>query len=148
MNKRRLLKLADLLDADAKNKRGISFNMMTVIERDDDLTHKGKPVPMDCGTQACAMGLAALSGAFTRSGGLSYTLRETGYGGFSIETTINGHIRNYDRAAMSVFDLSMKQADFLFTPDSYDLGISLRNAEGERYVAQRIRDFVAGKVGP
>lgn len=146
MNKKRLLKLADLLEADAENKAGISFNMMTVIARDD--VELGSAVPMDCGTQACAMGLAALSGAFKRDGGLSYKLRKMEWGGFSIETTIDGRIRSYDRAGMAVFGLTMREADFLFTPDSYDHGTPLSHAEGERNVAKRIRDFVAGKIGP
>ena len=64
MNKRRLLKLADLLEADAKNKRGLQFNLS---EWGTSLDY-GSPASISCGTTACAMGLAVLSGAFKRAG--------------------------------------------------------------------------------
>lgn len=143
MNKRRLLKLADLLEADARKKRGIRFNLYTIAMT--DLPQKnGEPVKLNCGTQACAMGLAAISGAFQRQG-LSYKIRRSG----AIETTFDGRLKMYDSAAMALFDISRRQANFLFTPASYpENEMSLRGADAERYVAERIRDFVAGKVHP
>jgi hypothetical protein len=60
MNKRRLLKLADLLVANAHNSKGMRF----------DLDHWGvfrghkRPRKLDCQTTGCALGLAAMSGAF------------------------------------------------------------------------------------
>ena len=56
MNKKRLLKLADLLEADAKNKKGIKFDYWATANLADPKE------PISCGTSACAMGLAALSG--------------------------------------------------------------------------------------
>lgn len=141
MNKRRLLKLADLLEADAKNKSGVKFDLSIVGESTEYGTEY-EPA-LDCGTTACAMGLAALSGAFKSSAGLSYKID-----GRFIDTTVNGRRVRYDRAAMRLFDISMKQADFLFTPGESYAWVTPREAEGELLVAQRIRDFVAGKVHP
>ena len=64
MNKRRLLKLADLLEADAENKTGVQFDLKGWGHSHDDDT----PVAVSCGTTACAMGLAVLSGAFADAG--------------------------------------------------------------------------------
>jgi len=140
MNKRRLLKLADLLEADAKNKKGIKFSIYTVGNATDMWTDKFQP-KLDCGTIACAMGLAAVSGAFKRAG-LSYTVRDCW-----INTTINGRRVEYDKAAMRTFGISEPEADFLFTPIAYPYN-KRSGATAERYVAKRIRDFVAGKVTP
>lgn len=140
MNKRRLLKLADLLEADANNKKGIKFDLGIVggaADWDADQYTPG----VDCGTTACAMGLAAISGAF-KSAGLSYHVSGTDLG-----TVLNGNRVRYWYAATKVFDISETAAHFLFTPNSYD-DVPITGAKGERYVAKRIRDFVAGKVSP
>lgn len=143
MNKRRLLKLAGMLEADAKNPKGLQFDLGCVGQQVDSYFDEFKPA-LDCGTTACAMGLAAISGAFKRAG-LSYKLVR----GYEIDCTINGRSQPYDRAAMKVFDLSQEEADFLFTPfHYYGADFVLHGARGERGVAKRIRDFVAGKVGP
>jgi len=70
MNKRRLLKLADLLEADAKNKKGVKFDLGTWGN-----LNEGTPEEevISCGTTACAAGLAAMSGAFKKEG-LGYRL--------------------------------------------------------------------------
>lgn len=141
MNKRRLLKLAGMLEADAVNKKGMRFDLSTVGQPSD--WHADEFVPkLDCGTTACAMGLAAISGAFKRAG-LSYKVV-----GRDINTTMNGRGLGYDRAAMKLFDISMVEADFLFTPNNYYYCGRITGADGERKVAKRIRDFVAGKVAP
>lgn len=140
MNKRRLLKLADLLEADAKNKKGMRFDL-NIVGFSYDVEETGA-VRLDCSTAACAMGLASLSGAFKRAG-LSYVY--TGGWLNNISTTINGRKVMYDRAAMRIFGISLRQADFLFTPSFYP-DDKLTGAIGERFVAKRIRDFVAGKV--
>lgn len=141
MNKRRLLKLAHLLESDAKNKKGIKFNLgvLGFAAFDDD-----KNAKLDCGGSGCAMGLAAMSGAFKREG-LSY--KATGGLMNNIKTMLNGRSLLYDTAAMRLFDISRSQANFLFTPSFYPRN-KLKGAIGERYVAKRIRDFVAGKVVP
>lgn len=141
MNKRRLLKLADLLEADAKNRKGIKFSLYTVGEAAPSVD---EVVKVDCGTQACAMGLAAISGTFKRAG-LGYALVNTDNITLVI-TTINGRVRDYDDAAVKVFDLTHDQAHFLFTPGFYPFGMDMTGAKAERFVAKRIRDLVAGKV--
>jgi hypothetical protein len=129
MNKRRLLKLADLLEADAKNKKGIRFSY---FNWGVDIDPKK---PLSCGTRACAMGLAALSGAFKRAG-MGYKIKKNG--GLVIT---HGNSESPMRAAMRTFDLTFSQADYLFTNSS---GMTMTHgATAEREVAQRIRQFVA-----
>lgn len=140
MNKRRLLKLADLLEADAKNRQGIKFDLDIVGGASDWMTDQYTP-GVDCGTTACAMGLAAVSGAFKRAAGLSYKVH-----GFDLRPTVNGRDIDYISAAIKVFSISEYEAHFLFTPASYVC--AQEGAKGERFVAKRIRDFVAGKVSP
>lgn len=146
MNKRRLLKLADLLEADAGNRRGVRFNLGTVIERGKLPSKDSATVPMTCGTQACAMGLAALSGEFKRQG-LSYDI-DRSYGELYIHTTMYGIVSDYDDAASVLFDIAGEEANFLFSPHRYPENMNLLGAKAERFVAKRIRDFVAGKVAP
>ena len=148
MNKKRLLKLADLLEADASNRRGIKFNLSTVITPSEKLPANAKAIPVSCGTQACAMGLAAISGAFKRQG-LSYRMEHNEEYGIQIDTTMFGNDMDYDDAAMELFEITYEEAHFLFTPSSYEGDdIPIIGARGERYVAKRIRDFVAGKASP
>jgi hypothetical protein len=135
MNKRRLLKLADLLEADAKNKKGIKFDLNGWGDCSD-----GEEVSLSCGTAACAMGLAVLSGAFKRAG-----LANASYDKSSILPAI-GIQTGFD-AARVLFDISWDDACFLFYAGNYPHTKS-RGAAGEVYVAKRIRDFVAGKVSP
>lgn len=136
MNRRRLLKLADLLEADAKNKKGVKFDIGTWGRSEDGEA----PVSVSCGTVACAMGLAVVSGAFKRAGLTNLLDDENparicpahkGESGFG--------------AAVSLFDIQYKDAAFLFDGDYYPPSKST-GAVGERFVAKRIRDFVAGKV--
>jgi hypothetical protein len=134
MNKRRLLKLADLLEADAENKEGIKFDLHGWGWTEDDT------VSQSCGTTACAMGLAVLSGAFKRAG-----LKNGSSNRNEIDPVI-GRRRGFD-AAEKLFDLTETQSRFLFSVDRYPLDRS-SGAVGEHYVAKRIRDFVAGKVAP
>ena len=143
--KRRLLKLADLLEADAANKKGIKFNF-NALGRSSTVFWTVDPEwrpRLDCGTTACAMGLAAVSGAFKRAG-LSY---ELGYGGVNhIQVTMRGKPIYYNEAAQELFGITEREADFLFTPlDQYSTA-NLKGAGGERKAAKRIRDFAAGKI--
>lgn len=146
MNKKRLLKLADLLEADAANKKGIKFDLDCVGQASDwdcdfDPSKGDVYTPgVDCGTAGCAMGLAAISGAF-KGPGLSYEVY-----GQAIEITLDGEMMPYDRAAQDFFDISLAEANFLFSPSHYPIGAIITGARGERRVAKRIRDFVAGKV--
>ena len=109
---RRLLKLADMLEADAKNKKGIKFDLRIVGQVSDinqyyNTSKKFEP-KLDCGTSACAMGLAAISGKFKRAG-LSYRVRN-----YSINMTVNNRIVYFDDAAMRIFGITWKEANYLF----------------------------------
>ena len=127
MNKLRLLKLADLLEADAKNKKGIQFDMT------DWGTVSDHKKPLSCGTQACAMGLAALSGAFKRAG-LEAKIDEGGYLRFKWK---GRHVKGFD-AGRHLFDIDEYESDMLF-------GLHGGETEGskvERAKAKQIRRFV------
>lgn len=135
MQKRRLLKLADLLEKDAKNKKGIKFDMT------DWGTMFDVKKPLSCDTRACAMGLAALSGAFKRQG-LTYGFVMSGdehdVGCTRINFEYKGRRTNGFSAAERLFEISMREAEYLFSPGNFDD----RGGKGEREAAKRIRDFV------
>lgn len=145
MNKRRLLKLADLLEADASNRKGLKFDLGVVAEPSD---LKSKAPAVDCGTTACAMGLAAVSKVFKRAG-LGFKVGEfkdsddeSGWRAtWYLKMTMHGTTCGYDDAAVALFDISETEANFLFNPGSYD-DPTPKGAKGERFVARRIRKFV------
>lgn len=142
MKKQRLLKLADLLEADAANKKGIKFNLSTWAADTHGVSSSfgvGETVPVDCSTQACAVGLACLSGAFKRSG-LGYDISFTG----QLHPTFDGDKGWY--AVQYFFGLTEVEAYHLFSADRYPEN-KRTAAAGERFVAKRIRKFVEdGKV--
>lgn len=149
--KRRLLKLADLLVKDARKKTGIKFDLKIVAEASTRKAWEGKKkVPVDCGTAACALGLAAISGKFKRAG-LSYTIEENMRSKFDLtgrsmfDLTVNGQIQYYDNAGAIVFGITQQEARFLFHPDHYPSDF-IRGAKAELNVAKRIRDFANGKI--
>ena len=142
MNKKRLLKLADLLEADANNPNGLKFDMGTWGES------SGETAEISCGTRACAMGLAALSGAFKRQG-LHYEITGDPY---STATFIDINFKDevYSdgmESAEKLFGITDQESEFLFDDNSYPQRYKT-GKRAELYVAKRIRDFVAGKVGP
>lgn len=144
MNKRRLLKLADLLEADAKNKNGIQFNLGTW-----GLPSSGSKADpgVNCGTMACALGLAALSGKFKRAG-LSFSAEPSIFHGKKRWVLAICHRKNVGSyAASSLFEIPINTAEWLFLPSHYRGG-PITGKQGERRVAKRIRDFVAGKARP
>ena len=142
MNKRRLLKLADLLEADAKNKKGIKFDLGTWARpANARFERKEKTVPVDCNTVACAVGLACISGAFKREG-LSHSYKSSALGGYYLVPKL-GRLTDM-AAAARLFGLKIREAEFLFYESSYPDG-KTRGAAGERFVAKRIRDFASGK---
>jgi len=133
MKKQRLLKLADLLEADAANRKGIKFDLglWGSIDRLDD------EVSVSCGTTACAMGLAVVSGAFKRAGLIN--------GAFTkdiIFPEMKGSGLGGIQAAAELFDIEVGEASYLFFDTEYPYE-KRRGAAGERYVAKRIRKFVA-----
>lgn len=150
VSKRRLLKLAELLEKDARNKKGVKFDLETWAapsgsrpwERSWD--RREPEIEVGCGTSACAVGLACISGAFKRAG-LTFGYKKSFGGGFHLVPKFNGS-REF-RAVERFFEVGAPEAKFLFAADEYPEN-KLTGAIGERYVAKRIRDFVAGKVSP
>ena len=135
MNKRRLLKLADLLDADAKNKKGVQFDLTTWAGK---VSKRGELPEVSCGTQACAMGLAVISGAFKRAG--LTALYDKNYIGLGYAVIPKFGRKAGYAAAESLFDISAQQARHLFSPAHYE---NRKGAKAEMAVAQRIRQLVA-----
>lgn len=159
MNKPRLLKLVKLLRENAKNRKGAKFNLTSWgIRAENFVDARDKPVPVDCGTSACAFGLAAISGAFKRAG-LSYEPRVThGVAGFVEALQIIPTYKGFTEfsAARKFFDLPYlaqtvdgreePPTSALFDPYYYPAKYR-KGARGERYVANRIAKYVrTGKL--
>jgi hypothetical protein len=140
LQKRRLLKLASLLQTDAKNKKGIRFDINIVACNVNGKNFNPKEiVPLDCGTSACAMGLASISGAFKKQG-LSYRVQDG-----SLRNTFNGWVVDFDKAAMKLFGVTIEQAHYLFNPNAYPFKNRV-GAAAEREVVRRIKRVVEGKL--
>jgi hypothetical protein len=137
MHADRLLKLAGLLEADAANPKGLKFDLGTWGETPSPKDEIG----ISCGTIACAMGLAVLSGEFEKYGLFNGAVSskhwilpkmdETGDTGFW--------------AAAELFDIGYADAEHLFKHGAYPDNCPTTGAEGERAVATRIREFVADR---
>lgn len=140
MHKERLLRLAKLLRDDAKNKKGIKFDLGTWAAAKG--TRKKKKLRATCETSACAVGLACVSGAFA-SEGLNYITMPsmTESGTIVIRPTYHG-LQGWG-AVKAFFQLeNLGQAETLFSTHSYP-DAPTKGARGERRVAQRIEDVVA-----
>lgn len=133
MNKRRLLKLAELLEKDARNKKGVRFNMGHWGRVND------KENPLSCGTSCCAMGLAALGGTFKRAG-LTASVKE-----WRVRIKWKNRIVDGFLAAKRLFGITGEQAFILFAPGR-DLNVG---AKAERAKVKQIRKFVkTGRIEP
>ncbi len=150
MNKERLLKLADLLEADAANPEGVKFDLNfwaadaqfsgknyeeRGVLKDQGMGFKeGEAIPVNCGTAACAVGLACISGAFADEG-LTYKINHNG--------DLLPVFEDYEDwgAAEIFFDLTDEQSSKLFSPGSYS---NRTGASAELEVAMRIRGLVDG----
>lgn len=136
MHTDRLIKLAELLEADAANPHGIKFDLGqwgSVTSGDVDAM-----VDISCGTAACAMGLAVLSGAFSGVGlyNASISMRE-------IIPAIRGESDDGGFcAAAALFGIEPWDAEHLFCADTYPDDAVITGAEGELMVSARIREFV------
>jgi hypothetical protein len=127
MHKNRILKLADLVEREAASKKSAKFDMTSWG------FHKKAPA-LNCGTSACMMGLAAISGAFKHQGlrfdilGNDISIRTTkgAWGGIS--------------SAVELFGITNTEAADLFYPDATRPNQGKR---GARHHAKRLRDFVA-----
>lgn len=147
MKNTRLKRLARLLRKDAANPKGVQFNLAhwaapagTSVAVFAEMPMK--PVPVDCGTSACAMGLAVLSGEFKKEG-LRAHYRHS-WRGIAMHPELNGV---YDfAAAQLLFNITPGQASWLFSPTAYPLD-KRKGAKGELTVARRIESLVrTGKL--
>jgi hypothetical protein len=146
----RLERLAKLLDDDAANEKGVKFDLGVWAGPSDmvNRTFPGQPetVPVSCETTACAMGLAAISREFAAEG-LDYKFDPRFSGGYILLPTMmdrDGELQEGFGAAQELFGISYDDATYLFDPEHYDEVPT--GADGERFVAQRIRDFVKGDI--
>lgn len=133
MHKRRLLKLADLLEANAGNKTGAKFDMSTF----GDVTDADNPI--SCGTTVCAMGLAALSGAFKRTGLTAKVDREH-LPCFNVNFYWKGRETSPFVAAQRTFEITREDAKALFD-GSLPLPNNGHGAKAERAMAKVLRTF-------
>lgn len=147
MKNTRLKRLARLLRKDAANPKGIQFDITrwaapagTVVAVFDQMPTE--PVPVDCGTSACAMGLAVLSGEFKKEG-LRANYRHS-WSGIAMHPELNG-VHDF-AAAQLLFNITPAQAAWLFSPTSYPRD-KRKGAKGELTVARRIESLVrTGKL--
>ena len=127
MNKKRLEKLADYLDALPARKFDLDHWVLS-YERGYD-RDKGKK--SKCGTTACALGHAGLIKSFRRAG-LKTEIKEG-------ETVGNVTLKNLGTglyAAEIFFGLSNREANYLFMPEYYG------RRQGPKTVARRIRMLI------
>lgn len=143
MNADRLLRLAALLESDAANPNGVKFDLRTWAG--DAAPEPGmeteppdpKKLGVHCGTQACAIGLACLSGAFAEDG-LSWEVSDHEN---NIVPLFNGQ-KGID-AVTELFALyGHSQACRLFV-DVYYPDEQQKGRDAELAVAARVREFVA-----
>lgn len=148
MKKARLMRLVKLLRKDASNKDGIRFNLTTWARPSarSRRWHKAPadPIPVNCGTTACAMGLAALSGEFKKEGLFAAYIKEGNE--VSLVPELGSKDPGIDNshgfsAAARLFGIRYDVADWLFSP-SYYQSRQRKGAKGERAVADRIAKFV------
>lgn len=141
---KRLLKLADLLDADAKRKKGISFNFnrwgdLCVPKDANPKTFLESDAVMSCNTQACAMGLAAVSRAF-KDDGLTPSFNWSGGNDYRIGFKWKGRNTDGITAATKLFGLEQTIANYLFANAFVPEGGY--GGKAERAVAKNIRYYV------
>jgi hypothetical protein len=150
MNIDRMTRLGNLLERDAVNPKGVSFNLRSWASNPKKPVRQafpltGKPeIKVDCGTQACAFGLAAISGEFAADGlgyrivpGDAWLINEYGM----LQPTYEDLVE-YD-AAKAFFGLTSNEAMFLFDPWEYPAGLKT-GALAELEVVKRINYLIGG----
>lgn len=139
----RLLKVAELLEADAANPTGIKFDLhgwakpaeldWSTYDRDEVHYEKDAVIPIDCNTAGCALGLVAISGIF-KAEGFDYSISDLGY----LHPEFGGH-EGFD-VAEAFFELpddgDTRIAYLLFDADKFSVS---KGAAAELEVARRIR---------
>lgn len=150
IGRRRLLKLAMLLERDAKNRKGAKFDLGEWARPDDDdADTPGFEPALKCNTAACAVGVACLSGAFEKQG-LKYSVQFSRLEPKFKRSEGWGAVAKFFELKLSrdwFGDCDSPEAMFLFSGESYPDSLR-KGAKGERAVAKRIRDFCTGKAAP
>lgn len=149
MNKDRGERLVVLLLADAAKPDGAQFDMSVwskatgTAYRESYPINMTAPIKVDCGTQACALGLAAISGEFAKDG-LSWEIYKywDGQTEGMLVPTFNGD-REYN-AGKEFFELTDVETAFLFDPATYPYNLT-KGAKAETEVVNRIRWLLDGK---
>jgi hypothetical protein len=151
----RMRRMSALLRKDAANPKGVKFDLGSWAEPADfDVGAAWRwqnagnaPVAftpaVSCNTQACAFGLAAISGEFAVEG-LGYEVKGMAGGPMRLLPTYQGETDF--NAAEAFFGITHDEALYFFDPECYET--VPREAEGELLVAQRIDDFLEGTIDP
>lgn len=138
MNKERLTKLADFVEANAVDN---TFNMTTFFSKN---TSKPEDLRNKCGTTACLAGWGCLVPEFNKEG-YKAKLYDVTRPELGIVPVYNDKIM-FD-ALKDFFDLTPEQAHYLFGEYSDLEDTVSRIDDGVELAVSRIRDFVAtGKV--
>ncbi len=139
---RRLLKLADFLDALPDER--FEFNHFV-----DESVWEGK-LDLSCGTTACAMGWATTMPMFRKLGLRMlkpdpFRNATPGIVGDDCHITYDGdtEVRACDRACERLFGLAPKETEQLFIPDYYGARGGLGEHATRKEVSDNIRAFVA-----
>lgn len=130
MHKERLLRLAALLEKDAANENGLQFDL-------GGWGHTRNKAPsVSCGTQGCAVGLAAISGEFTQDGLTFYADRH-----YDCLLKIKPEYSVWSGwdAVEHFFEISYAEAHNLFDNRFYP---TQTGSIAELAVAKRIREMV------
>lgn len=137
-NPAKLLKLADLLEADANDQTGLKFDMQTWGETAAPLGNL-----MSCNTTGCAMGVVAFSGAFDDDG-VVFKLAIAGSMRIGIYKYGECLADDGYETARYLFGITGFEALALFYPGAYPRDMR-EGAVAELGVAARIRKFVGDR---
>lgn len=157
MNIERMTYMRDLLMRDAANPTGARFDLSTWVApaaghgdptsswqwEIADTGELKTPPTMSCGTVVCALGLAALDPEFNKQG-LTFEVQPLPLKKGFAHMMPKCEGRTGFEAGARFFGISYGDARYLFDPDCYDG--TPQHAEGERLVAQRIDDMMAGNI--
>jgi hypothetical protein len=151
MHVERLIRLAELLEADAANPTGLKFDLEhwgapaeysgvnfegreALLEQGIALKEVSKQI-VNCNTAACAVGLAVLNEAFKEEG-LTGSINYNG----ELIPSFNGN--EGWGAVRYFFDIEVPCSEQLFSADAYPAH-KRKGAEAELAVAKRIRELVS-----
>lgn len=137
-----LLRLADYLEKDANNEKGVKFSLIgwgSIIERPADGQDH-----LSCGTVACAMGIARAADLFVNEGMRPFDQTET-WAPFSPSLIDPSTGRRYEmwQAIKVLFGIEDKESEWLFSADCYKPCLRT-GKEAELAVAARIRSLADG----